>query len=482
MQPYRYLLRWALSLGMLMAGASLVGAADWPRFRGPNGTGIAGDDTPAPTTWSPTKNLKWKVKLPGPGASSPIVVGGRVFVTCYSGYGVARGQGEMKDLKRHLVCVDRGSGKILWDKEVPAVLPEDPYSGAGVPAHGYASHTPVSDGKRVYVHFGKTGALAFDMEGQQLWKTSVGRQSDDMRWGSASSPILHENILIVTAGPESRAIIGLNAETGKEVWKTEIESLGRAWGTPILVQVEGNRTDLVLGTAADTRGLDPTTGKERWKNDAVTTSNSSPVAAKGVVYALESRYGGGGFGGKGGFQPKKGFQPKGGFQPRGGFGGRGGTTQGGALRAGGKEGTKSQTLWTSRAGNRFGTPVVFKDRVYYVAGGVVGCLDAKDGKEIYKERLDESAEPRGGGGFGGGFGGFGRGGSDYSSPVLAAGKLYYVKSSGTTYVFEAGDEFEQIAANRVTTERETFSGTPAISNGEIFLRSTGHLYCISEKK
>jgi outer membrane protein assembly factor BamB len=151
---------------ILLAAFLLPGptaAADWPRFRGPNGTGLAADAAATPTTWSPTENLQWKTTLPGPGISCPIVVGPDVFVTCYTGYGLSREDpGDQRDLLRHLVCVDRDSGKIRWDKAIAPYLPEDEFSGLGLPEHGYATHTPVSDGEQVYVFFGKAGALAFD--------------------------------------------------------------------------------------------------------------------------------------------------------------------------------------------------------------------------------------------------------------------------------------------------------------------------------
>ena len=236
--------------------------ADWPRFRGPNGSGVAADDKPTPVKWSEKENLKWKVALPGAGVSCPIVVGERVYVTCYSGYGLDRGKpGDQKDLKRHLVCLDRETGKTLWDKTVDPVLPEDPYTGMGVPEHGYASHTPVSDGQRVYVFFGKSGAVAFDLEGKQLWQTSAGTESDPRGWGSASSPILFKNLLILTASSESEALVALDSETGKQVWRAEAAGLNGVWGTPVLVKVDDSRTDLVIGVPNEIWGLNPETGK-----------------------------------------------------------------------------------------------------------------------------------------------------------------------------------------------------------------------------
>ena len=163
--------------------------ADWTRFRGPNGTGVA--ETGAPVEFGENKNLKWKAELPGRGVSSPIVVGDKVLVTCYSGYGMdRRNPGELEALKRHLVCVSRTSGDTLWVKTVNVKMPEDPYSGSGVPSHGYASNTPVSDGEHVFAFFGKSGVYAYDLDGNELWNRGVGTESGRMRWGSAASPIV----------------------------------------------------------------------------------------------------------------------------------------------------------------------------------------------------------------------------------------------------------------------------------------------------
>lgn len=177
-----------LSLLVLLSSTLTANAADWLRFRGPNGSGIAPDDKPVPVEWSATKNLKWKTALPGPGSSSPIVVGDRIFVTCWSGYATDGPQsaGDITALKRHLVCVDRATGKILWDKSVPAKQPEEPYGGMFA-QNGYASHTPVSDGKSVFAFFGKSGVHAFDLEGKALWQADVG-DWDDRRGGQRVQP------------------------------------------------------------------------------------------------------------------------------------------------------------------------------------------------------------------------------------------------------------------------------------------------------
>ncbi len=480
MRQFRTCFSKIVVFGVLAALGSSAPAGDWSRFRGPNGSGVSEDATPTPVTWSATQNLKWKVALPGPGSSSPIIVGDKIFVTCWSGYGTDRGNrsGNQQDLKRHLVCLDRQTGQTNWDKTVDPVLPEDNYGGMFA-EHGYATHTPASDGERVYVFFGKTGALAFDLTGKQLWQTPVGTDSDRMGWGSGCSPILYKNLVIVTASPESLAMYALDKETGKEVWRSKSDGFSGTWGTPVLVEVDADRTDLVLGVPYEIWGFNPDTGKLRWYCEALSTRSfcSSVVTDGKMVYAM-------------------------GDQGSGSI----------AIKAGGENDvTKTHVAWTGRDNNRIGTPVVADGKLYYVSSRVATCVDASTGTRIYQGRLgggstavapfdDEALRrppgrgPGGGGpgggapgggrggpgGGGGGRGGGGMGGQDYSSPVVADGKLYYVSRNGETHVIKLGDKFELLATNRVTEDAEDFSATPAVSNGALFIRSSKHLYCVAE--
>jgi outer membrane protein assembly factor BamB len=439
----------------LFFGEISATAADWSRFRGPNGSGISGDGSHAPIAWSDSANLKWKRELPGPGSSSAIVVGDRLFVTSWSGYGIDRDSpGEQAKLRRHLTCIDRQTGAIHWDKTVEPYLPEDEFSGRFV-EHGYASHTPTSDGETVFVYFGKTGALAFDMEGNRLWQKSVGTESGPRGWGSASSPILYEKLLIVTATAESEALVALDKATGAEVWRQEAAGLNGVWGTPTLVEVDDHRTDLVIAVPGEVWGLDPATGKLRWYCKGVTASSicSSAVACDGVVYAVESGPGGGG---------------------------------GVAVRAGGKgDVTESHTVWAGKQAGRIGSPLIHEGRIYSVARGILSCCDANSGKELYQGRLKSAttsggAETDSGRRSGGRRGQGGMGGQDYSSPVLADGKIYFASRGGDIHVLEAGDEFKQLSVNRVTRDAEDFSATPAVSQGELFIRSHKHLYCVAQ--
>ncbi|MEM9589244.1 MAG: PQQ-binding-like beta-propeller repeat protein, partial [Planctomycetota bacterium] len=237
--------RWLqIGCAILFCGASVTASAeDWPRFLGAGGDLTAEANDKTPIEFGAETNVKWKAKLPGKGVSSPIIVGGKVFVTCYTGYGVGGQDEKIEDLKRHLICFDKSTGEQLWLATVDAVQPEDPYSGIGVPAHGYASHTPVSDGEHVFAFFGKSGIYAYDLDGNEIWNQSVGTGSGPQRWGSAASPVLYEDLVIVTAAEESEALVGLNKKNGEEVWRQTAETLQSTWSTPVLVSTK-DRTDL----------------------------------------------------------------------------------------------------------------------------------------------------------------------------------------------------------------------------------------------
>lgn len=423
----------------VLVSSTYVHAEDWARFRGPNGSGISSSSLPL--SWTPTANIAWKSELPGPGVSSPIIVGDRLFVTCYSGYGLDRSKpGEIEKLKRHLLCFDAKSGKKLWQKDVPAALPEDPYSGIGVTAHGYASHTPVSDGESVFVFFGKSGAFAYDLDGKQLWQAELGKESDPWAWGSSSSPIVYEDLLIVTASAESQSVVALDKKSGKEVWRQQAAGLDGMWGTPTLVKIDDKRTDLVLSVPKEMWGLNPSNGKLVWYSDATGAdqSHSSAIAVGDKVVA---------------------------------FTGRGGGSV--AVRAGGKGNvTESNVLWTGRDSDRFASPVAYNDNIYLVANGMITSINGKTGEKITQVRLT--------GGLPGGGGGFGS--ADYASPVIAGDKLYYTKGTGETFVFDLAGELKQVSVNLVTTDKESFGGSPAISNGNLYVRSDKYLYCVTDKK
>jgi len=470
---------------LLSAALSNVAqSADWSRFRGPNGSGVSTDAVATPTAWSETENLKWKVGLPGPGSSSPIVVGERVYVTCWSGYAVDQeNPGDPENLKRHLVSIDRATGAEVWTATVDAVLPEDPYSELFA-QHGYASHTPVSDGERIYVFFGKTGALALDLNGNQLWQTGVGTGSGMSGWGTASSPVLYKNLVIVTAAAESKSLVALDKQSGEEVWRYENDALRGTWGTPVLVDLADGRQELAIAVPGEIWGIDPDTGKQRWRCDGVDDSYlcASVFADGDVVYVL---------------------------------GGRRGRAV--AVRAGGAgDVTDSHTVWSRGVQSQIATPLLYAGRIYWAGNNTANCIDALTGEEVFQSRVEsssrqapaETAAPtqptdrqpppdraaaaqggrrqgfggRGGGRFGGrGFGG-GFGNRGYASVVAADGKLYSTSRNGLITVIALDTEFKQLAQNSFDADSGDFSATPAASDGQLFIRSSKFLYCVEASK
>ncbi len=397
--------------------SSHLKAADWPCFRGPTGEGFSSDEN-VPIEWADTKNLKWKLKMPGKGFSSPIVVGDYVFVTCYSD-----ADGDLKKLKRHLVCVQNRDGKVVWSKVVPSAAPEVRAPGFGI-RHGYASNTPVSDGERVYVLFGNTGVLAFDMTGKQLWQKNVGQENSTM-FGSGASPILYKDRLIVTSGAESESIRALDKKTGKELWKAEAASLSRCYCTPLVVKNSKGTDELVISVPYEVWSLNPDNGKLNWYAETQVDTNSCPtvVSRDGIVYVIGGRSGGRA-----------------------------------AIRTGGKgDVTASNVLWSASGGSYVPSPVLHKGHLYWINDrGIAYCVDVKTGKEVAKKRIN---------------------GEFYASAVLINDKLYVVSRFVGTYVFKATPELTQIAHNKLSDDTD-FSASPAVSNGQLILRSDKFLYCV----
>lgn len=409
-------------------------AADWPQFRGIDGQGIATQSKP-PLEWSDTKNVRWKAELPGPGASSPIQHGQRVFVTCYSGYGLdLNSPGELRALKRHLICLDAASGKVLRDRSVAADAAEDGYNDR-LSEHGYATQTPACDGERVYAFFGKSGVLAFDLEGKQLWQADAGKGSSGRGWGSATSVVLHKDLVIVNAADESSAILAFDKATGKQRWKAEGGSyLEKVYNTPVLVPAGADRVDLVLAVQNEVWGINPDTGKLRWYAQVPISSNMAAgvVAKDGVVYA---------FGGN-----------------------RGPGTV--AVKVGGSgDVTKTHVLWTSTRGTDFPTPVIHDGHLYFAnSQGVAYCMSAKTGEIVYQERIEAGRGRKG----------------IYASPVMADGKIYLVTRTAGIAVIAAKPQFEQLAHNVMSADSASFNATPAIAGDTLLLRSSSAIYCIGQ--
>lgn len=403
--------------------------ADWPRFRGPTGTGTS-DETGLPSSWDEKEGVLWKTALPGPGSSSPIVSRGRAFVACYSGYGTNRREpGDQTKLLRHVVCVDAKSGKVIWDRSVPSKLPDEPFSGIGMPNHGYASSTPAADGERVYAFFGRTGVVAYDFEGKELWRAEVAPDPRTHNFGTASSPIVWKDIVIVPASVECEAIVAFDVRNGKEAWRSPAAGYGGWWSTPILVG-DGDAMVAVFNVPGEIWALNPKNGKLRWHAESFQERTLSPsvVAANGVVFAIGGR--------------------------------QGGAT---AVRAGGRgDVSKTHAVWTKGVGSYVPSPVVAGAHLYWVNDrGMVYCLKVDTGDEAFRQRLE--GDP-----------------GVYASLVAADGKLYAVTRRNGTFVLDAKPEFRQVAHNKLPSDDSDFNASPAISDGRIFLRSDRFLYSIGK--
>jgi outer membrane protein assembly factor BamB len=419
MRIFRFIL-----CGFFLCHSAIAGAGEWMQFRGPGGLGIS-DEKNLPVSWSAGENIAWQADLPGPGASSPIVVKGRVYVTCYSGYGIEVGQGEQKELRRHLLCFDRPTGKPLWTKTFEPKLPEHEYQGEGA-YHGYAASTPVSDGERLYVFFGKSGVFCFDLDGSEKWRAEVGEGTSG--WGSGTSPVLFGKLLIVNASVESGSLVALDKSTGEQVWKAE--GINSAWNTPVLTGPPARR-ELIVSTEGRLKSFDPQTGQPLWDADGIHRYVCpSVVTAEGVVFAI----------------------------------GGGHTSL--AVRLGGSgDVTESHGLWRQTKGSNVGSPVYHNGHLYWASdgGGLVCCQNAETGKFVFQERL----EPRPG--------------NIWSSPVLADGKLYIVSQRDGTFVVAAQPKFELLAHNKFADDDSRTNASPAAHDGQILMRTDKRLYCIGKR-
>jgi outer membrane protein assembly factor BamB len=405
-------------LALLTLNDAISFAADWRQFRGPGGQG-ASNDRGLPLTWNDQQNVLWKTELPGCGASSPIALGDRLYVTCYSGYGSeTESSGTMADLKLHVVCLS-DSGKIIWNQVVAPKLPETEQ----VRDHGYAAPTPVTDGQHLYVFFGKTGVLKFDLNGKQLWQTSVGDKLHG--WGCGTSPVLFQNLVIVNASVESNSLVAINKDDGQEVWR--VGGMDSSWNTPHLVEVGDGKTELVVSIEGKILAFDPSTGKQLWSCNGIPDYVCpSVVSHQGVVYVIGGR-----------------------------------TSQAIAVKTGGRgDVTETHVLWKAKAGANVVSPVVHDGHLYWVSdrNTIAYCVRLQDGQVMYAERFP--AQP-------------------YASAVVGDGKIYVVTRASGTYVLAAKPEFELLAHNKLD-DRSTFNASPIIADSKLILRSNKYLYCIGK--
>jgi hypothetical protein len=312
----------------------------------------------------------------------------------------------------------------LWNQEVAPRLPEQPTIREG---HGYASSTPAADKEQVYAFFGRSGVVAFSHGGKQLWKSDVGSQLNG--WGSAASPVLFGDLVIVNASVESESVVALNKKTGQEVWRKN--GMREAWNTPLLVTLADGKTELVVATMGKLFGLNPATGEELWNCATGIGWYMVPslVAQDGIIYCI---------------------------------GGRSGGSL--AVRAGGRgDVTETHRLWTGRKGSNVSSPIVHEGHLYWMHEnqGIAYCAETKSGEIVYEQRVEGADQI-------------------YASPVLSEGKLFYISRTGRSFVVAAKPTFELVAKN-APIERSIFNASPAVAGSHLFVRSDRHLYCLGQK-
>jgi outer membrane protein assembly factor BamB len=429
-------------IAIFMLGAS-ASAENWPSWRGPATTG-ASSEARLPESWSDSRNIAWKTKLAGVGVSSPIVWGGRVFVTSQAGSGASKlgprlGQGAEanpaeKSLSkggaqgsgvRFLIeSLDGVSGARAWTFELAAE--------GDIPAvhdkHNLASASPVVDGERVYAIFGSGQVVAVNMAGKLVWTKNLAKEFApfDINWGPASSPALYRGSVILACYHETASyLIALDARTGSQIWKADRPKGVLSYSTPIVVP--GPQGDeLIVNSSAGVEGLDPSTGAALWHFDEP-NKMAIPIAMQhqGVIY-LSRGYRSG---------PYMAIRP----------GGRGDIS-------------KTHVIWRVPTGAPYVSSLVLYERLLYMAGdtGIVTCIDAATGAQVWRERL---------------------GGIYTASPVAGDGKIYLLGESGETVVLKAGRTPEVLARNAIDGR---VLASPAISGGRLFIRTDDSVVAVSQ--
>jgi outer membrane protein assembly factor BamB len=414
-----------LILVITLIAFSFAGARadNWPQWRGPELNGTSREKN-APLRWSTTENVSWRLALPGFSGSTPIIWGERVFLH------VAEGE----DL--FLWCVDRKQGAPLWKKRLGG-------GNVKMRKQNMSSPSPVTDGQHVYVMTG-TGILkGFDFSGREIWSRDIQKDygAFGLNWGYASSPLLHEDSLYVQVlhgmhTDDPSYVLRIDKTTGKTLWRVErpttaIRESPDAYSTPALLRY-GKTVEIVITGGDCVTGHDPANGKELWRANGLNPDNepnyrivASPVIADGIIY-VPSRV-----------RPLL------------------------ALKAGGRgDVTKSHLLWSTTNGPDVPTPVT-DGKYFYIVNdrGIVWCLDAKTGQEFYgQQRLKP--------------------GTYSASPVLADGKIYVTNEDGLTSVIKAGPKFEVLAESDLS---DYCLSSPALSGGQLFIRTGQYLYCIGKK-
>ena len=432
---------------LLLPIASAPAQEPWPRFRGPRADGVSEDDRRLPVTWSKTKNVRWVADIPGLGWSSPIVWGGRVFMTTvvsdepgtkpkkglYQGFGVRK---PPPGTHHWLVlCFDLDSGKLLWKREAHQGEPSVPRH----PKNSYASETPTTDGKHVYVLFGDVGLYAYSFDGQLVWKQPIEPKPTLFDYGAAASPVVHDGqVIMVYDNEKSSYIAAYDADSGKERWRVARDEHS-TWATPYIWKTK-ERTEIVVCGKTRNRAYD-LDGKVLWSFNGRMSNLviPSPFASGGLLYIASGYIGDA-------HRPVFAVRP----------GARGDFT----LKKG--ETSNEHIAWyLPKAGPYNTSPLVYRGRYYTLYDrGFITCHDARTGKTIYGKKR------------------FAPGASFTASPWAYNGKVFCLSEDGDTYVIESSKEYKLLHTNSLD---ELCLATPAVSDGNLLIRTASKLYCISER-
>jgi outer membrane protein assembly factor BamB len=419
---------------------------NWPQWRGPMATGVAPYGDP-PLEWSESKNIRWKVEIPGMGHATPIVWGEMIFVlgaikTDKAGEPkkvqqeeepASRGRRRMRIQKPTNVyefvtlAIDRRNGKTLWRQTACEEVPHEGSHRDG----SMASNSPVTDGEHVYSYFGSRGLYCYDMKGKLIWKKDLGDMSKVMSFGEGSSPVLHGKTIVVNWDHEGQSfIVALDKNTGKQLWKEDRDE-GTSWATPLVVEHKGTK-QLITSATNRIRSYDLATGKVIWETGGMTRNViPCPVEEDGVVYAMS------------------------------GF--RGNALLAIRLDEAMKNIDESKAIaWRHDKDTPYvPSPLLYGDKLYFLKSNneILTCFDAKTGEACYSGQKLEGMK------------------GVYASPVGAKDRVYIVGRNGFAVVLKLDKKFEVLAGNSL---EDSFTSSPAIVGKEMFLRGYKNLYCIAE--
>lgn len=433
------------AVGVCLVGAVSLGA-DWPHWRGPNASGVAPDRT-LPIRWSVTENVAWKAPIAGAGVSTPIVSGDRVYVTSQLGAGVRRegnhprlvqGADASAQGERALAvetaagagrsgtvfvveAFARADGKRIWERRIDAAGDLTPVHDK----HNLATPSPVSDGTLVYAWFGTGQLVALDRGGAVVWQRHLATENGafDIQWGHGSSPVLHGDMLILLCDqPAKSYLIAIDKKTGKDRWKADRGQGRSSYSTPLVIDGSFG-TEIIVNSTERIDAYDAKTGTFLWHaGDNSRFAVPTPVFHDGVIYA------------------SRGY--------------RSGPYM--ALKPGGRGDASSKILWRVATGAPYVSSLLYYDGIVYMANdvGVLTAVDAATGERVWQERVD---------------------GVFSASPVAGGGHVYFVSENGDTVVVKAG-RAPQVVARNAIGERAVAS--PAISNGQVFIRTDKHVFSI----